>query len=125
MKLLRITREGIDRLKSANPLADVVAERGIRLVRRGRHLFGLCPFHHEDTPSFVVTPEKGLFHCYGCGAGGDEIGFVVRYEGMGFRDVLEGLARRAGYSLRELMESGADEGAVDREDLCGRTSPWR
>jgi len=123
MMLPRITRDGIDRIKAANPLADIVAERGIRLERRGRHLFALCPFHDEKTPSFVVTPQKGLFHCFGCGAGGDVIGFVVRYERMSFRDVLEGLARRAGYSLGELMEGGAER-PVGREDLCGRTS-WR
>ena len=124
MRLFHVSRGLIDRIKAANPLADVVAERGIRLERRGRHLFALCPFHDEDTPSFVVTPGKGLFHCFGCGIAGDVIGFVVRYEQMAFRDVLESLARRAGYSLRELIEESAGERPIDREDLCGRRAPW-
>ena len=114
--LLRITREDIERIKAANPLAAVVAERGIQLERRGRHLFALCPLHQEKTPSFVVTESKGLFHCFGCETGGDVIGFVVRYDRVSFPEALRILAARGGVELRPAPSR--------REDVCGRTS-WR
>jgi DNA primase len=116
--LLRITREGIERIKAANPLAVVIAERGIKLERRGRHLFALCPLHQEDSASFVVTESKGLFHCFGCGAGGDVIGFIVRYDGVSFPEAVQKLAARAA------IEVDAREPQKLSEDLSGRTS-WR
>jgi DNA primase len=73
--LLRISRERIDAIKERVDLAQLVAERGIELKRKGRHLFALCPFHQERTASFVVTPHRGLFHCFGCGVGGDAMAF--------------------------------------------------
>jgi DNA primase len=117
--LLRITRDGIERIKAANPLAAVIAERGVKLERRGRHLFALCPLHQEDTPSFVVTESKGLFHCFGCGVGGDVIGFVVRYDGVRFPEAVQKLAARAGIEvdIREPRKRVA-------HDVCGRTS-WQ
>lgn len=114
--LLRISRERIDAIKERVDLAQVVAERGIKLQRKGRHLFALCPFHSENTPSFVVTPHRGLFHCFGCGLGGDVIGFLVRYDRVSFPEAVRMLARRAGLEV-EAFEP-------HREDLCGRTS-WR
>jgi DNA primase len=116
--LLQITRDGIERIKAASPLAVVIAERGIELERRGRHLFALCPLHEEDTPSFVVTESKGLFHCFGCGAGGDVIGFVVRYDRVSFPEAVRKLAARGGVELE------AREPQTRSEDLSGRTS-WR
>jgi DNA primase len=116
MHLLRISRERIDAIKARVDLAQLVAERGIELKRKGRHLFALCPFHQERTPSFVVTPHRGLFHCFGCGVGGDAIGFLVRYDRVSFPEAVRVLAARAGVEL----EASATRG----EDLCGRTS-WR
>jgi DNA primase len=113
--LLRITREDIDRIKEQSSIVAVVAERGIELERRGRHAFALCPFHHEDTPSFVVTESKGLFHCFGCGVAGDVIGFVVRYDRISFPEAVRKLAGRACIQLQE---------EKSREDACGRTS-WQ
>jgi DNA primase len=113
--LLRISRERIDAIKSRVDLAALVAERGIELRRKGRHLFARCPFHQPDkTPSFVVTPNRGLFHCFGCGLGGDAIGFLVRYDHVSFPEAVRILAARAGVELEA-------EGP-GREDLCGRTS---
>jgi DNA primase catalytic core len=103
---MQVTKEGIEIVKQANPLADVVSERGITLKRKGRTLIARCPFHDPDkTPSFVVTPPKGLFHCFGCGVAGDVIGFVTRYDKVSFTVALEQLARRAGLDLGKLMES--------------------
>lgn len=115
MHLIRISRERIDAIKERVDLASLVAERGIKLQRKGRHLFALCPFHSEKTPSFVVTPQRGLFRCFGCGVGGDAIGFLVRYDRVSFPEAVRMLAARAGVEL---------EASEPREDLCGRTS-WR
>jgi DNA primase len=114
--LLRISRERIDAIKARVDLASLVAERGIELRRKGRHLFARCPFHEERTPSFVVTPQRGLFHCFGCGVAGDAIGFLVRYDRVSFPEAVRILAARAGVELEAERPR--------REDLCGRTS-WR
>jgi DNA primase len=101
---MRVSRDGIDEIKRQSDLAEVVIEHGIELKRRGRTLFGLCPFHEEKTASFAVSQEAGLFHCFGCGASGDVIAFVVRFHRISFREALERLAIRAGVRLENLME---------------------
>ena len=101
---MQVTKEGIERIKSANDLAAVVAERGIRLERKGRHLVASCPFHQEKTASFNVSSSKGLFHCFGCGVSGDVIGFVTKHDKVSFGGALETLARRAGLDLGTLMD---------------------
>jgi DNA primase/DNA-binding transcriptional ArsR family regulator len=101
---MQVTKEGIERIKSANDLAAVVAERGIELRRKGRQLVAPCPFHQEKTASFNVSSAKGLFHCFGCGVSGDVIGFVTKHDKVSFGGALEALARRAGLDLGRLME---------------------
>jgi len=101
---MQVTKEGIERIKRANDLGEVVAERGIEVRKKGTTLVASCPFHEETTPSFVLTPSKGLFHCFGCGVSGDVIGFVTKYDRLSFRAALEALARRAGLELQNLME---------------------
>ena len=105
---MRVSREGIDEIKRRNDLAEVVTEHGIELKRRGKTLFGLCPFHQEKTPSFGVSREAGLFHCFGCGVGGDVIGFVCRFHQVSFREAVDRLAERAGIPLDEHIEAVAD-----------------
>jgi DNA primase len=90
--------EFLDRLRTAVPLVDTVA-RQVRLTKRGGEYTGLCPFHHEKTPSFTVSDDKGFFHCFGCGAHGDVIGFVMRTEGLRFPEAVEKLAQQAGLAL--------------------------
>ena len=102
-----MSREGIDEITRRNDLAEVVTEHGIELKKRGRTLFGLCPFHEEKTASFGVSREAGLFHCFGCGAGGDVIGFVCRFHQISFREAIERLAERAGIHLEERTEAAA------------------
>jgi DNA primase len=101
---MQVTKEGIERIKVANDLAALVAERGIEVRRKGRVVVARCPFHEEKTPSFTITPRKGLYHCFGCGAAGDVIGFVTKYDKVSFGAALETLARRAGLDLKKLME---------------------
>ncbi len=90
----------VGEIRSRVPIAEVVGET-VALRRQGRRLAGLCPFHSERTPSFSVDPERGLFYCFGCQAGGDVFAFVMRRDGVGFRQALELLAERAGVSLPE------------------------
>ena len=101
---MQVTKEGIEQIKVANELAAVLAERGIATKKKGKSLVASCPFHEEKTPSFTVTPSKGLFHCFGCGISGDVIGFVSRYDKVSFSEALETLAHRAGLSLEKIME---------------------
>jgi DNA primase len=101
---MRVSREGIEEIKRRNDLCEVVIEHGIELKKRGRSYFGLCPFHEEKTGSFAVSRESGLFHCFGCGVGGDVIGFVSRFHQISFREALDRLAARAGVDLEKAME---------------------
>jgi len=101
---MRVSKEGIERIRSANPIEAVVAERGVALKKKGQQLVGSCPFHQEKTASFNVSSAKGLFHCFGCGVSGDVIGFVTKRDKVSFGAALEALARRAGLDLARLME---------------------
>src|SRR5215469_15447824 len=95
---MSFTPQFLDELRQHLSLAGIIA-RKVRLQRRGRENVGLCPFHNEKTPSFTVSDEKGFFHCFGCGAHGDVIGFVMRNEGLSFPEAVERLAREAGLPL--------------------------
>ena len=88
----------LDDIRSRVALSDVVARR-VKLIRRGREHSGLCPFHNEKTPSFTVNDDKAFFHCFGCGAHGDVIGFVMRTEGLSFPEAVEKLAGEAGLQV--------------------------
>ena len=88
----------LDELRARVSLADLVGRR-VRLVRRGREHSGLCPFHNEKTPSFYVVEDKGFFHCFGCGAHGDAIGFVMRADNLDFIEAIERLAGEAGIAV--------------------------
>ncbi len=88
----------IDEVKSRINIADVIAAR-VTLKKAGRHLKGLCPFHSEKTPSFIVSPERSTWHCFGCGKGGSVIDFVMEYEHVDFVEALETLAQKAGVKL--------------------------
>lgn len=104
---MRDLREAIrDRID----LVELVSEY-VRLERAGKNFKGLCPFHTEKTPSFFVSPLLNRFHCFGCGASGDAFAFVMRIEGLSFREAMRRLAERAGIELREesLPQAAPDE----------------
>lgn len=84
----------IQKIRDGNDIVDLISEY-VNLKRTGQNYKGLCPFHNEKTPSFVVSPDKQIYHCFGCGAGGDVISFVVNYKNMDFKEALEELASRA------------------------------
>jgi DNA primase len=88
----------LDELRSRISLSGFVARR-VKLVRRGREFAGLCPFHHEKTPSFYVVEDKSFFHCFGCGAHGDVIGFVMRADNLDFIEAVEKLAGETGLAV--------------------------
>ncbi len=85
----------LDELRERVSLAEIVGRR-VKLTRRGREYIGLCPFHNEKTPSFSVVEDKGFYHCFGCGAHGDVIGFAMQTENLTFPEAVEQLARKAG-----------------------------
>ena len=88
----------LDEIRARVPLAAVVGRR-VKLARKGREHSGLCPFHNEKTPSFTVNEDKGFFHCFGCGAHGDVIGFAMRIDHLSFPEAVERLAAEAGMEV--------------------------
>jgi DNA primase len=88
----------LEELRARLPLSDVVGRR-LRLLRAGREFKAPCPFHNEKTPSFYVNDQKGFFHCFGCGAHGDVVGFVMRHDRLSFIEAVEQLAGEAGLEV--------------------------
>ena len=95
---MAFTPEFLDELRARVPLAGTIG-RSLRLVKRGREHVALCPFHNEKTPSFTINEDKGFYHCFGCGAHGDVIGFVMRADGLSFPEAVAKLAAEAGLPL--------------------------
>ena len=88
--MARIPDEEIARIKRETDLVALVRSRGVELGRHGtKDWAGRCPFHAEDTASFIVSPDKGLYHCLGCGAAGNAIQFVEKFDGVSFRHAFE------------------------------------
>ena len=101
---MRYSDEILDDVKSSNDIVDVISQY-IGLKRSGRNYFGLCPFHNEKSPSFSVSPDKQIFHCFGCGVGGNVITFISKIEGIGFKESIEVLAERANIKLPSIDNS--------------------
>src|SRR5512133_3341838 len=102
-----------DQVRARLDIVDVVSEK-VPLKKAGKTLKGLCPFHTEKTPSFIVFPDSQRWHCFGCGAGGDVFGFVMQSQNLGFADALTTLAARAGVELRKERRDVKAEEADDR-----------
>ncbi len=96
--------ELIEEIRSRNDIVEVISSY-VKLQKKGSTYFGLCPFHNEKTPSFSVTPSKQMYYCFGCGAGGNVITFLMEYENFTFREAVEHLAERAGIQLPKEEES--------------------
>ncbi len=106
----------INRIKEANNILAIVGEHVV-LRKQGANHTGLCPFHQERSPSFSVSEAKGVYHCYGCGRGGDTIKFVQEMGGIGFREAIEDLAERAGLPLpKEWTSTGSGPGGNEQAD---------
>jgi DNA primase len=97
----------LDEIRARLDIVELVGQV-VNLKRAGQHWKGLCPFHAEKTPSFTVNPKRGIFHCFGCGAGGDAFGFVMRHDRLGFPEAVRTLGERVGVELPTKREPDAD-----------------
>ncbi|OPX99477.1 MAG: DNA primase [Syntrophorhabdus sp. PtaB.Bin006] len=126
---MEISKEAIETVKRSHDLKEVVASYGISLKKKGSNYVGLCPFHEEKDPSFTVNPRTNLYHCFGCNAGGDVIGFVSKREGIGFKEAMEKLTdqetirdqgRAPGNGTQKIPSSSTAAPAVNHTRLLNR-----
>ena len=112
-----IKQETVQEIFERAHIEDVVGDF-VHLKKRGANLLGLCPFHNEKTPSFTVSPAKGLFKCFGCGKGGNSVGFIMEHEHLSYPDALKHLARKFQIEVEEKELSPEEKEASDeRESL--------
>ena len=109
----RIPEATINEIRARVDVVDLVG-RYVQLKKAGRNFKGLCPFHDEKTPSFNVSPDKQIFHCFGCQAGGDVVGFLMRHENLTFPEAVRTLARECGVEVPEERGNPADRGISER-----------
>jgi len=116
--------EDITKVREATDLIQLIGER-VALKQRGRQWWGCCPFHNEKTPSFKVDPASGLWHCFGCGEGGDAFGYVMRTESMDFGEAVLFLAERAHITLTVDARASARKAQSDvLRAVCAETARW-
>ena len=102
--MARYSEEIIEEVRQNNDIVDIISQY-VHLTRKGRNYFGLCPFHNEKSPSFSVSPDRQIFHCFGCGVGGNVYTFLMKIEGITFVEALEQLAERANIQLPKTENS--------------------
>ena len=105
--MARYSEEIIEQVRQNNDIVDIISQY-VHLTRKGRNYFGLCPFHNEKSPSFSVSPERQIFHCFGCGVGGNIYTFLMKIEGIGFKDAIEQLAEKANIQLPRIENPEED-----------------
>lgn len=105
--------EVIEEVRMRNDIVDVISGY-VKLQKKGSNYFGICPFHNEKSPSFSVSPQKQMYYCFGCGAGGNVITFVMEYENFSFSEAVKLLADRAGIKLPEVEYSKEDRARADK-----------
>lgn len=123
----RIPDSELDRLKTQVSLVRLIEARGIALVKQGKDLAARCPFHEEATPSLVVSPAKNLFHCFGCGAAGGPIDWVMKLDGVSFRRAVEVLRQEVGEAPAVALPAGsavpADSSLAAASDPAAAAAP--
>ncbi|MBI5476523.1 MAG: DNA primase [Ignavibacteriales bacterium] len=112
---MRIPPEKIEEIRNSVDIVDLIGSF-IQLKKRGKNFVGSCPFHQEKTPSFSVSPERQMYHCFGCGVGGNAITFVMEYEKISFPEAVRSLAERVGITIPD-YQSGEDIKTSEQEDL--------
>jgi DNA primase len=117
----RIPDSFLDELVARSDIVEVIGAR-VPLKKGGREYKACCPFHNEKSPSFWVSPEKQFYHCFGCGAHGTVIGFLMQYEKMEFLDAVADLAQRAGLELPREAQATRDPGTADLHEIMARAS---
>ena len=108
--------EVIESVRQGSDIVDVVSQY-VKLQRRGANYFGLCPFHNEKSPSFSVTPSKQMYYCFGCGAGGNAITFLMEYENYSFQEAVQTLAERAGIPLPQVEQTEEERRKSNRKQI--------
>jgi DNA primase len=111
----------IDRVREASDIVEVLSDY-LRLKKRGRNYVCLCPFHHEKTPSFSVSQDKQIYHCFGCGKGGNVFSFLIEHEQMTFPEALVTLAKRANIALPEQKRGSGSDDRFERIYLANETA---
>src|SRR5699024_2359843 len=111
-----IPENKIEEVRQANDIVDVVSGY-VQLKKQGRNHFGLCPFHNENTPSFSVNEEKQIFHCFGCGKGGNVFSFVMEIEHYNFIEAVKYLAEQSQIQLPEIKESNQNKLSEEASNL--------
>ena len=101
---MRYSDDILNEIKENNDIVEVISQY-VHLKRSGRNYFGLCPFHNEKSPSFSVSPDKQIFHCFGCGVGGNVFSFLTKIEGISFVEAVQTLAERANLQLPALGDN--------------------
>ena len=122
-----IQRDLIDAIRERSDIAEVVGQ-AVSLKRKGSSLMGLCPFHQEKSPSFSVVPHKGIFHCFGCGEGGDVFKFIMKTRGLSFMEAVKELGDACGLAVEERELSPDEQRRVrsrrDLVDVCDLACGW-
>lgn len=121
--VLVIDRDTIDRIYSSADIVDIVGEY-VTLKRRGVNYVACCPFHNEKTPSFVVSPSKGLFKCFGCGKGGNAVTFVMEHEGLTYPEALKSVGKRYGIEVVERELTEAEQRRNDNRESMFALNGW-
>ena len=106
--------ELVEEIRERTDIVDLISQY-VNLKKQGGSYVGLCPFHNEKTPSFSVNREKQIYHCFGCGAGGNAYTFIMEYDSVSFREAISALAERAGIVLPDAGESEESRKAADRK----------
>lgn len=100
---MRYSETIIDEVRQSNDIVDIISQY-VHLKRSGRNYFGLCPFHNEKSPSFSVSPDKQIFHCFGCGVGGNVFTFLSKIENISFIEAVQNLARKSKYNTSNIRK---------------------
>jgi DNA primase len=115
----RIPQPFIDEVVARSDIVEIVGAR-VPLKKAGREFKACCPFHNEKSPSFWVSPDKQFYHCFGCGAHGTVIGFLMQYEKMEFFDAVADLAQRAALVMPHDTQGSGDPGSADLHQVMAR-----
>ena len=113
---MRYSDDIIEEVRDRTDIVDLISGY-VKLQKKGSSYFGLCPFHNEKTGSFSVSPQKQMYYCFGCGAGGNAYTFLMQYENYSFQEAVRHLAERGGIALPEPQESKEAKERADRRDL--------
>lgn len=119
-----IDRETVDRIYAAANIVDIIGEY-VTLKRKGVNYQACCPFHNEKTPSFVVSPSKGVYKCFGCGKGGNAVTFLMEHENITYPEALKMVAKRYGIEVKEKEMSEEEVRRNATANRCSRSTAGR